>query len=162
MEELARSEINFDHPDTIDFELLDTHLDQLARGNDIEVPEYCFASHSRKATTIRVRSNPITLVEGILLYSNHSVRNKFDLRVFVEASDQTRFQRRMERDTAERGRTAVSVERQWSQTVMPMYAEFVEDTKRFAHVVINTDLDPEQSAAAVTTLADGLREMVTR
>ena len=161
LDELARAEINFDHPDTIDFALLDDHLDQLARGNPIEMPDYCFASHTRRVVTTRVESKPIVLVEGILLYANKSVREKFDLRVFVDASDEIRYRRRVARDMRERGRSMVSVERQWSQTVVPMYEAHVEQTRQFAHVTINTEWHPEQSERAIETLASGLREMVT-
>ena len=160
LDEEARAQINFDHPETIDFPLLDSHLDMLARGNAIEMPTYCFTTHSRLAETTRLSPRPITIVEGILLYANDSVRNKLDMLVFVEASDELRLQRRLERDVAERGRTAESVKQQWQSTVAPMYEQFVDASKAFAHVTINTELDQDQCDQAVQTLADGLRGMV--
>ena len=124
------------------------------------MPTYCFATHSRLAETVTVTPRPITIVEGILLYTHDAVRNKLDMRVFVEASDEVRLQRRLERDVAERGRTAESVTQQWQSTVAPMYEQFVDASKSFSHVTINTELDQDQCDQAVQTLADGLRNMV--
>lgn len=155
-----RAKVNFDHPETIDFDLLDSHLDSLANGVSIEMPEYCFATHARKNTTVKLSPRPITIVEGILLYSHDAVRNKFDLRIFVDAESDLRFHRRLGRDIAERGRTHECVESQWKQTVEPMYERFVAPTKAFAHVTIDTSGNQEECERAIQTLADGLKEMV--
>ncbi len=161
LSEDERAQVNFDHPQTVDFDLLDVHLDSLARGKPIEMPTYCFATHSRLAKTITIQPRPITIVEGILLYTHESVRNKLNLRVFVEASDEIRFQRRMQRDVAERGRTTESVTQQWQSTVAPMYEKFVDDSRAWSHVSINTEINQEECDLAVQELANGLRQMVT-
>jgi len=159
LEDAERAAVNFDHPDVIDFDLLANHLDRLARGHAIEMPEYCFATHSRLGSTTTITPKPITIVEGILLYANPTVSSQLDLLVFVDAPDQVRYERRLARDVAERGRTPESVAQQWKETVAPMYDKYVAATKNHAHVTINTEVDSAETDRAITVLADGLQSM---
>ncbi len=139
----ARANQNFDHPDSLELDLLAEHLRQLRAGNDVEVPRYCFKSHDRLEEVHGVSPHDIVFVEGVLIFVDPGLREAMDLRVFVDADDVVRFRRRMDRDVAQRQRTATSVKEQWDATVAPMYAEFVEPTKKYAHLVVNTnDFNP--------------------
>ncbi len=131
-----RKLVNFDHPDSIDTDLLVQHLEQLARGEAIEKPTYDFAAHTRADARIRVEPNPIVLVDGILLFADKRLRDLFDIKVYVDVADDVRFIRRLERDVVERGRTMADVIRQYLNTVRPMHLEFVEPSKRYADVIL--------------------------
>ena len=131
-----RKLVNFDHPDSIDTDLLVKHLEQLARGEAIEKPTYDFAAHTRAADSVRVEPNPIVLVDGILLFADKRLRELFDIKVYVDVADDVRFIRRLERDVVERGRTMTDVIRQYLNTVRPMHLEFVEPSKRYADVIL--------------------------
>ena len=131
-----RKLVNFDHPDSIDTDLLVQHLEQLARGEAIDKPTYDFAAHTRAAASIRVEPNPIVLVDGILLFADKRLRDLFDIKVYVDVADDVRFIRRLERDVVERGRTMSDVIRQYLNTVRPMHLEFVEPSKRYADVIL--------------------------
>jgi uridine kinase len=131
-----RCQVNFDHPDSLESELLIAHLDALCRGEAVEVPVYDFAVHSRSAQTRRVAPRPVILVEGILIFVEKMLRDRFDIKVFVDADADLRFIRRLQRDIAERGRTMESVIEQYLKTVRLMHLEFVEPSKRYADVII--------------------------
>ena len=131
-----RAEINFDHPDSLESELLVEHVQQLKAGNPIEMPVYNFKTHSRTTQTISVPPQPVILVEGILIFTERDLRDLFDVKIFVDTDPDIRFIRRLQRDIAERGRTTASVIDQYMQTVRPMHMEFVEPSKRFADVII--------------------------
>ena len=131
-----RKRINFDHPDSIDTDLLVAHLEQLARGEAIEKPTYDFVAHTRAAARVRVEPNPIVLVDGILLFSDKRLRDLFDIKVYVDVADDIRFIRRLERDVLERGRSMPDVIRQYLTTVRPMHLEFVEPSKRYADIIL--------------------------
>ena len=131
-----RAMVNFDHPDSLDTELFIEHLLALKRGEPIDMPVYDFSTHSRTAEVRRVEPQRIILVEGILIFTEARLRELFDVRIFVETDDDVRFIRRLQRDIKERGRTIDSVVNQWMQTVRPMHLEFVEPSKRYAHVII--------------------------
>ncbi len=131
-----RKQVNFDHPDSIDADLLVAQLEQLVRGDAIEKPTYDFAAHTRAAGRIRVEPNPIVLVDGILLFADKRLRDLFDIKVYVDVADDIRFIRRLERDVVERGRSMPDVIRQYLATVRPMHLEFVEPSKRYADVII--------------------------
>jgi len=131
-----RKLVNFDHPDSIDTDLLVQHLEQLALGEAIDKPTYDFAAHTRAAASIRVEPNPIVLVDGILLFADKRLRDLFDIKVYVDVADDVRFIRRLERDVVERGRTMSDVIRQYLNTVRPMHLEFVEPSKRYADVIL--------------------------
>jgi uridine kinase len=131
-----RAQINFDHPDSLDTDLFIEHIRALQRGESIEMPIYDFATHTRTDEVRVVRPQNVILVEGILIFIEPRLRDLFDVRIFVETDDDVRFIRRLQRDIAERGRTVDSVVSQWMKTVRPMHLEFVEPSKRYAHVII--------------------------
>ena len=134
LEERARH--NFDHPDSLEDELLIAHVEALIAGCPIDVPVYDFAHHTRSAKTLRVASQPIILLEGILLFTNPTLREMMDVRIFVDTDADIRFIRRLRRDLTERGRTVGSVIEQYLGTVRPMHLEFVEPSKRYADVIV--------------------------
>ncbi len=131
-----RHQINFDHPDALDNDLFANHVRALRCGDPIEMPVYDFASHSRKAETIRIAPKPILIVEGILIFVDAALRALMDIKIFVDTADDLRFIRRLQRDVSDRGRSVDSVIRQYLETVRPMHLQFVEPSKRFADVII--------------------------
>lgn len=131
-----RAEVNFDHPNSLETELLIEHIASLRDGKSVEVPIYDFSTHSRTEKTYTVRPRGVILVEGILIFTEASLRNMFDVKIFVDTDSDLRFIRRLERDIAERGRTTESVIRQYQHTVRPMHLEFVEPSKRYADIII--------------------------
>jgi uridine kinase len=132
----ARRKVNFDHPDAFDTQLFVEHLDALRSGHSIEKPVYSFERHTRKEETITVESAPIILIEGILVLAEQPIRALMDAKIFVDADDDIRFIRRLQRDVSTRGRTLDSVVEQYLSTVRPMHHAFVEPSKRYADVVI--------------------------
>jgi uridine kinase len=141
--------INYDHPDAFDWPLLLDHLKLLCGGERINVPTYDFTIHQRTDQWAPLDPAPIVVVEGILVLFEPLVREVCDLKVFIDTDADVRFIRRMQRDIAERGRTAESVIDQYLSTVRPMHLQFVEPTKRYADVIV-----PEggQNQAALDTL----------
>ncbi len=133
---LQRASINFDHPSSLETELMVKHLRELKRWNTVEVPIYDFKTHTRIKETQTTEPHPVIIVEGILLFSEPLLRSLFDIRLFVDTDADIRFIRRLERDINERGRTADSVIRQYLSTVRPMHLEFVEPSKRYADIII--------------------------
>ena len=131
-----RAELNFDHPNSLETELLIQHILTLRDGRPVDVPIYDFATHSRTARTFVVAPRGVILVEGILIFVDAALRDLFDVKIFVDTDPDIRFIRRLERDISERGRTTESVIRQYQLTVRPMHLEFVEPSKRYADVII--------------------------
>jgi uridine kinase len=131
-----RDIINFDHPDSLETELLVRHLEGLRRGEAVEVPIYDFTTHARTNLTRRVEAQLVILVEGILVFAERALRELFDVKIFVDTDPDVRFIRRLQRDIEERGRTVASVIQQYQMTVRPMHLEFVEPSKRYADVII--------------------------
>jgi uridine kinase len=131
-----RALINFDHPDSLDSDLFAEHIRQLQRYEPVEMPVYDFSTDSRTDKHILVQPHRVVLVEGILIFAEARLRELFDVRIFVDTDDDVRFIRRLQRDVSERGRSLESVTNQWMQTVRPMHLEFVEPSKRYAHVII--------------------------
>jgi uridine kinase len=131
-----RIEVNFDHPDSLETDLLVQHILQQKVGNPVEMPVYDFKTHSRTEVTIRIIPQPIIIVEGILIFTQADLRDLFDVKIFVDTDPDIRFIRRLERDISERGRTVDSVIEQYQNTVRPMHLEFVEPSKRYADVII--------------------------
>jgi uridine kinase len=136
LSEAERAGINWDHPDAIEVELLLAHVEALAAGRPIERPCYDFAAYARSAETAHVAPRPILLVEGILLFVEPRLRERFDVKVFVDTDADLRFIRRLRRDVDERGRTVESVVAQYLATVRPMHVAFVEPSKRYANVIV--------------------------
>jgi uridine kinase len=131
-----RAEVNFDHPNSLETELLIEHIAALQDGKAVEVPIYDFSTHSRTDRTFTVQPRGVILVEGILIFTEAALREMFDVKIFVDTDSDLRFIRRLERDLAERGRTTGSVIKQYQSTVRPMHMEFVEPSKRYADVII--------------------------
>jgi uridine kinase len=131
-----RAAVNFDHPDSLETELLISHIESLKKGKQVEVPIYDFATHSRTEKSFIVSPRGVILVEGILIFAESELRKIFDLKIFVDTDDDIRFIRRLGRDIAERGRTTETVIQQYLSTVRPMHLEFVEPSKRYADVII--------------------------
>lgn len=148
-----RTRVNYDHPSSLETELLVEHLEKLRSGVAIERPVYDFANHLRSGETVRVESAPVVVVEGILVLSETDLRSELDLKIFVDTDADLRLARRIERDITERGRTVESVLGQYFATVRPMHLEFVETSKRYADLII-----PEgHNAAAVATVVELIR-----
>jgi uridine kinase len=131
-----RAALNYDHPDSLETDLLVRHVEELRAGRTVDVPVYDFARHARQPTTETVVSKRAIIVEGILIFTDASLRRLMDVKVFVDTDDDTRFIRRLQRDLAERGRTVVSVIEQYLGTVKPMHLEFVEPSKRYADIIV--------------------------
>jgi uridine kinase len=131
-----RIEVNFDHPNSLDSELLTQHIRDLRDGRPIEVPVYDFSHHSRTTKTYTVQARGVILVEGILIFAEPTLRELFDVKIYVDTDSDLRFIRRLQRDITERGRTTEAVIKQYLNTVRPMHLEFVETSKRYADVII--------------------------
>jgi uridine kinase len=132
-----RHQINFDHPDSLETELLVRHLDVLAKGSSVDVPVYEFATHSRNPDkTHRVEPRKVIIVEGILVLAEPELRKRIDIKLFVDTPADIRFLRRLTRDIESRGRSLKSVIDQYLNTVRPMHEEFVEPSKRHADLII--------------------------
>lgn len=127
---------NFDHPDSLDQELLIQHLEDLKAGKPVEVPIYDFVHHRRTDRTERVEPRPVVLLEGILIFSEQRLRDLLDLKVYVDTDADVRLIRRIQRDRRERGRDLDSILRQYLKTVRPMHLMFVEPSKRWADVLV--------------------------
>ena len=132
-----RKKVNYDHPDAFEFDLLTAHLASLADGQRVAVPVYDYTIHTRASQAQELQPAPVIIVEGILSLYPASVRAYCDLKLFVDAPSQLRLQRRLERDTRERGRTRESVLSQWETTVDPMHCLFCEPTRSFADQIID-------------------------
>jgi uridine kinase len=133
-----RRQVNFDHPDALESDLLVAHLDALCRGESVQIPIYDFSLHTRRPERRRVDPKPVILVEGILIFAERALRERFDIKVYVDADADLRFIRRLRRDVSERGRTVESVIEQYLGTVRLMHLEFVEPSKRYADVIVPT------------------------
>ena len=131
-----RRQINFDHPDALDTVLMREHILALQAWQPVEIPVYDFTIHQRTERTQHIEAQPIILVEGILVLAESTLRPLFDVKIFVDTDADIRLIRRLNRDIAERGRTAESVINQYLRTVRPMHMEFVEPSKRYADVII--------------------------
>ncbi len=133
---VQRAEVNFDHPNSLENELLIRHIQLLKKGKVVEVPIYDFSTHSRTDRTFKVYPRNVILVEGILIFAETDLRELFDVKIFVDTDSDLRLIRRLQRDIAERGRTTESVIKQYLSTVRPMHLDFVEPSKRYADVII--------------------------
>jgi len=128
---------NFDHPDAIDFQLLHEHLAALKNGQSIEQPVYSYITCSRSKTeTVTVEPADVIIIEGILIFTDKSLRDLMDIKIFVDADDDDRLMRVMARDIVERGKTVDWVIERYSKTVKPMYLQFIEPSKRYADIII--------------------------
>lgn len=131
-----RTLLNYDHPDSIDFDLLKEHIIKLTKGEAIEKPIYNFSEHNRSNETEYIDPANIIIVEGILILAVEQLRDLFDAKIFIDTDDDERLLRRIERDLNERGRDFENIKNQYINTVKPMHLEFVEPSKRYADVII--------------------------
>lgn len=131
-----KAKVNFDHPDSIEFDLLKKHLEALKNGMSIDRPIYDFTTHSRKEGTVKINPSKIIIVEGILIFAVPEIRDLFDVKIFVDTDADEMILRRIERDMNERGRSLESIKNQYLTTVKPMYLEFCEPSKRYADIII--------------------------
>ncbi len=131
-----RARTNFDHPDALEIELLVDHLDQLKAGAGVDVPVYDFKTHRRRPESRRVDPARVVLVEGILVFVDPRVRERLDMKIFVDTDADIRVFRRIRRDMEQRGRTFESIRDQYYKTVRPMHLQFVEPSKRWANLII--------------------------
>jgi uridine kinase len=140
-----RHQANFDHPDSIDSDMLVNHLMRLGQGHSIEMPLYDFVTHTRSEDVEVIDPKPVVIVEGILIFAEPRVLDLLNVRVFVDTPDDVRLMRRLRRDINERGRTFERTLEQYERTIRPMHFEFVEPSKRHADIII-----PEGSNTGVT------------
>ena len=131
-----RVKINFDHPRSIDFELLEEHLKELKKGNTIEQPVYSFVKHNRTGDTILTHPRKVMIVEGILILTNKELRDMYDIKIYVHADSDERLIRRLKRDIAERGRSIEEVLNRYQTTLKPMHQQFIEPMKEYADLII--------------------------
>jgi len=134
-----RKKINFDHPKSIDFELMAEHLKQLKNGETIRQPIYSFKEHNRTGETIEIQPRKVIIVEGILILTHPEIRELFDIKIYVHADSDERLIRRLKRDIAERGRDLEEVLWRYQTTLKPMHQQFIEPTKEFADIIIPTN-----------------------
>jgi len=132
----ARRKTNYDHPQAFDWPLMVQHLQALRRGEPIEMPRYDFTQDNRASQTITVKPAPVIVVEGLFALFDADLRKMMSLKIFVDTAPDVRFIRRLQRDMAERGRSAESVINQYMDTVRPMHKQFIEPTKRHADVIL--------------------------
>ncbi|MGH1385551.1 uridine kinase [Kordia sp.] len=131
-----RTKINFDHPRSIDFDLLCEHLKELKKGNEIDQPVYSFVKHNRTGDTIHTLPRKVMIVEGILILTNPELRKMCDIKIFVHADSDERLIRRIKRDITQRGRDIDEVLARYQNTLKPMHEQFIEPTKEFADIII--------------------------
>ncbi|MFV2001009.1 MAG: uridine kinase [Acidimicrobiia bacterium] len=153
-----RVKINYDHPDSLELELLVEHLDALRNGQSIERPVYDFETHTRTAETYTLAPEAAVIVEGILLFADPELRERFDVRVYIDTEADVRLMRRLRRDIVERGRSLESVLEQYEKTVRPMHYQFVEPSKRYADLII-----PEgANTGAIGTVSSMIRHFLAQ
>ena len=133
---IQRAQVNFDHPESLETELMIEHIQRLRAWQPIDLPVYDFSRHRRTEQTIHIEPQRVIMVEGILIFAEAELRKLFDVKIFVDTDADVRLIRRIQRDINERGRTIESVINQYSSTVRPMHLEFVEPSKRYADVII--------------------------
>lgn len=136
-----RKKINYDHPDALDTDLLIEHLKLLKQGHSIECPVYDYSEHNRCEKTLTVEPKIVIIVEGILVLQNEALRNLLDIKIYVEADADERIMRRAIRDMQERGRSLENIFEQYVTTVKPMHYLYVEPTKTFADIIINSGMN---------------------
>jgi len=154
-----RAALNYDHPDSLETNLLVEHVRALKAGRSVDVPVYDFARHARQTARDRLSPRTAVIIEGILIFADAELRSLMDVKVFVDTDDDTRFIRRLQRDISERGRTVESVIDQYLSTVKPMHLDFVEPSKRYADVIV-----PEggHNQVAIDMLMTLIRSLASR
>ena len=151
-----RSKINFDHPRSIDFELLKEHVALLKNGVSIEQPVYSFITHSRREETILTHPQSVIIVEGILVLTDADLRDLFDVKIFVHADSDERLIRRVRRDIQERGRDLDEVLTRYQKTLKPMHQQFIEPSKNYADIIIPNM--KKKNSVAIKVLSTVIKE----
>jgi len=146
-----RFKVNYDHPFSLDNDLMFKQILELIKGNTITKPTYDFEAHNRSAITESISPTQIIILEGILIMEDERIRDLCDIKLFVEADDDLRFIRRLTRDMAERGRSMESVIKQYLKTVKPMHFAFVKPSKRYADVIIPNDKEHDVAVDLIIT-----------
>jgi len=154
-----RVKVNFDHPLSLDNDLMYDQIKELMQGHDIVKPIYDFEQYNRSDKTVVVHPTKIIILEGILIMEDERIRDLCDIKLFVEADDDLRFIRRLKRDMEERGRTLDSVINQYLTTVKPMHFAFVKPTKRYADIIIPNDRDHE---VAVDIIVSKIQSIISQ
>ena len=131
-----RNQVNYDHPDALETELMVEHLRQLRSGEAIDCPIYDFTVHNRSDETLHITPQKVIIVEGILIFADEALRDLMDIRIFVDTDADVRLCRRIKRDVNKRGRTLESVLQQYQTTVKPMHEKFIEPSKKYANIVV--------------------------
>lgn len=151
-----REKINYDHPDSLETDLLVHHLKELCAGREIEMPLYDFTTHSRRKVGVNIKPAPVIIVDGILIFTEQALRDMMDVRIFVNTDSDLRFIRRLKRDMKERKRSMDSVITQYLETVKPMHIAFVQPSRRYADIII-----PEgHSAVSTGILSHMIRQSI--
>ena len=154
-----RTKINFDHPNSIDFDLLVEHLKQLKAGNVVNQPVYSFVTHDRTKNTVVTHPTKVLIIEGILIFNNPELRDLCDIKIFVHADTDERLIRRLKRDIQERGRDLHEVLNRYQDTLKPMHLQFIEPTKNFADMIIPND---RYNTVAVDIVRTVIREKLDK
>ncbi len=152
-----RAKVNFDHPETLDNDLLVEHLTKLRSGEPVEIPRYDFRTHTRQIDTRKAGPAPIILLEGILTFVDERVRKLLDIKIFVDTDADIRVFRRIRRDIEQRGRSFLSIREQYYATVRPMHLQFVEPSKRWADLIIPEGGD---NTVAIDLILGKLRDVL--
>ena len=152
-----RAQINYDHPDSLETELLISHLKAMRQGRAVEVPRYDFTSHRRIDRTTHLEPPPVLLVEGILVLANAELRSLMDLKIYVDTDADLRLARRLERDIRDRYRTPDSVLAQYRRTIRPMHLQFVEPSKRHAEIIISEGCSDGAVSTVIRCVSDHLK-----
>lgn len=149
-----RVKINFDHPNSIDFDLLKEHLLELRKGNNIDQPVYSFVEHNRTKETVRTKPSSVIVVEGILILTLPEIRDLFDIKVYIDCDSDERLIRRLRRDISDRGRDLNEVLERYQTTLKPMHQQFIEPTKAYADVIIPTNRLNEVGVKILRSILD--------
>lgn len=152
-----RTQINYDHPDSLENELIVEHVAALRSGMAVDRPVYDFSTHTRAPETLRVEPEAVIIVDGILVLAEPELRELMDLRIYIDTDADLRLMRRLQRDIVERGRTVDSVLEQYEKTVRPMHLQFVEPSKRYADIIVPEGYNP----GAVGTVTSMIRHFLT-
>ena len=152
-----RAQLNYDHPDAFDTDMMIEHILKLKAGEAIERPVYSFTEHNRLEQTVTVQPAHVIILDGILILENKQLRELMDMKVFVDTDDDVRLARRLVRDVQERGRDMHSVLKQYFSTVKPMHRDFIEPSKRYANIII-----PEGgfNSVALSLLIENIRSLI--
>ena len=157
LESEERTAVNFDHPFSLDTELLIEHVMTLVSGNSVDTPFYDFSTHTRSSFTIHLEPSRVLILDGILTLAHERLRELMDIRVFVDTDVEKRLDRRLERDSGERGRSPASVIQQFESTVLPMHHKFVEPSREYAEITISGG---HQDSATLKQLAFRVQKLL--